>query len=334
MRGCDVTKTLSESEPNFLTGVFRHLQTGQRRDSFVLRKNDVTNEPYRRHVVVTLSNRPLRRRTFGPKQLANQTRCDRRFLGDLTTGRAPSRLQVTLLHLKRRAGDRTGRVLDRRALASQDFRAVFSQDHVEDRRHVRAEFRCRDVTGRRVTADRRLRGALDTHAGTSLPQTASRTNRRDVVDRPVTSISTNFAFFFFKSNARFFYQGLPPERAQARDRLRDRFRAGLFFYKKYFLGPRTEPTLPIESTGKGEQLSKKESLSKMSEKSEKTPFAKKQIAFQRNEIFEKFQRFRNLDDRPCLLTSKSARSRQKRRRKSTSKSKKSTKRSESKPPTT
>ena len=197
LRGCDVTRTLSESEPNFLTGVFRPLRTGQRRDSFALRKSDVTNEPNRRHVVVTLSNRQLRRRTFGPKQLANQTRCDRRFRCDVTTDRAPSCLQFTLLHLKRRAGDRTGRVLDRRALASEDFRAVFSQDDVEDRRHVRAEFRCRHVAGRRVTADRKLRGALDTHAGTSPPRTASRTNRRHVVDRLVTSISENRAFFFF-----------------------------------------------------------------------------------------------------------------------------------------
>ena len=112
-----------------------------------------------------------------------------------------------LLHLKRGVGNRTGRVSDRRALTSQDFCAVFSQDHVEDRRHVRVEFRRRDVTGRRVTADRKLRGALDTHAGTSPPRTASRTNRRHVVHRPVTSVSRNRAFllFFFKSNAGFFY---------------------------------------------------------------------------------------------------------------------------------
>ena len=206
LRGCDVTRTLSESEPNFSTGVFGPLRTGQRRDSFALRKSDVTNEPYRRHVVVTLSNRQLRRRTFGPKQLANQTRCDRRFRCDVTTGQAPSCLWVTSLHFERRAGDRTGRISDRRALASQDFRAVFSQDHVEDRRHVRAEFRRRHVNGQRVTADRKFRGALDTHAGTSPPRTASRTNRRDVVDRPVTSISENRAFFFFfKSNAEFFH---------------------------------------------------------------------------------------------------------------------------------
>ena len=163
----------------------------------MLPKSYVTNERNRRRVVVTLLNRPLRRRTFGPKQLANQTRCDRRFWRDATTGQAPSCLKITLPYLKRRAGDRTGRVSDRRALASRDFRAVFSQDHIEDRRHVRAEFRGRDVAGRRVTADRKLRGALETHAGTSPPGTASRTNRRDVVDRPVTSILENFAFFFF-----------------------------------------------------------------------------------------------------------------------------------------
>ena len=67
--------------------------------------------------------------------------------------------------------------------------------------------------------------------------------------------------------------------------------------------------LPIESPDEGEQLLKKESLSKMSGKSEKTPFAKKRITLWRNKIFEKFQRFRNLADRPRLLTTKSAQSR-------------------------
>ena len=191
---------------------------------------------------MTSLNRPLRRRTFGPKQLANQTRCDRRFRRDATTGRAPSRLRITLPHLKRRAGDRTGRVSDRRALASQDFRAVFSQDDVEDRRHVLAEFRGRDVTGRRVTADRKLRGALETHAGTSPPGIASRTNRRDVVDRPVTSISTNFAFFFFfffffKSNARFFLSKTPSGRCAGARLTRRRISSRVFLFEKKFSRP-------------------------------------------------------------------------------------------------
>ena len=131
----------------FRQAFFRPSRAGQRRDSFGLRKSDVTNEPYRRHVVVTLSNRPLRRQTFGPKQLANQTRCDRHFRCDIRTSRAPSCLRVTWLHLQRRADDWTGRVSDRRALASRDFCAVFSQDHVEDRRHVLVEFRRRHVVG-------------------------------------------------------------------------------------------------------------------------------------------------------------------------------------------
>ena len=146
----------------------------------MLQKNDVANEPNRRHVVVLSSNRQLRRRIFGRLQLANQTLCDHRFWRDVTTGQASSCLLDTLLHLKRGVGDRTGRVSDRRALACKDFRAVFSQDDVEDRRHVRAKFRCPDVAGRQVMVDRKLRGALEMHAGTSLPRIASPTNRRDV----------------------------------------------------------------------------------------------------------------------------------------------------------
>ena len=123
-------------------------------DLFATRKSDVTTEPNRRHVVVTLLNRLLRRRNSEHLQLANQTRCDCHFWCDVTIDQASFLVQITLLHLKRQAGNRTGRVLDRRALAKQDYCAVFSQDDVTDRRHVRAEFFCRDVPGRRVIAER------------------------------------------------------------------------------------------------------------------------------------------------------------------------------------
>ena len=106
----------------------------------MLPKSYVTKDPNRRHIVVTLSNRPLRRRFFEPKQLANQTLCDHRFRRDVTTGQAPSCLRLKLLHFERRVGNRTGRVSNRQALASENFRAVFSQNNNEDRRHVRAEF--------------------------------------------------------------------------------------------------------------------------------------------------------------------------------------------------
>ena len=158
-------------------------------------KSNVTTEPNRRHVVVTLLNRLLRRRNSGHLQLANQTQRDRRFWCDVTTGQASSCASISLLQFKRQAGNRTRRVLDHRALAEQDFCAVFSQHNVADRCHVRVKFRSRNVAGRRVIVERKLLTALATHAGTFPHRITSRTNRRDVVDRPVTSHLEKFPFF-------------------------------------------------------------------------------------------------------------------------------------------
>ena len=141
-------------------------------------KSNVTTEPNRRHVVVTLLNRLLRRRNSGHLQLANQMQRDRRFWCDVTTGQASSYASISLLQFKRQTGNRTGRVLDRRALAERDFCAVFSQHNVADWRHVRIEFRSRNIAGRRVIAERKLPTALATHAGTFPPE--SRHARTDV----------------------------------------------------------------------------------------------------------------------------------------------------------
>ena len=144
-------------------------------------------------------NRPLRCRNFGCPQLANQMRCDRSLWCDITTSKAISRVRITLLHLKRRAGNWTGRVLNHCALVKRDFCAVFSQDHVADRRHIRAKFRCREFARRRAVVERKLPTALATCARTVPPRIGSCTNRRNVVDQPVTSVSKKFAFFFKSS---------------------------------------------------------------------------------------------------------------------------------------
>ena len=135
------------------------------------------------------------------------------------------------------------------------FLRRFWQDQVADRRHVRAEFRCRDVAGRRVIIERKLRKALAMRAGTFSPQMASRTNRRDVVCRPVTSILENFAsFFFFLNQTPDFFLFDPVQSVRECVTGSDRDFEQVFFFEKNLLGPRTKPTLSMESPGEGEQL--------------------------------------------------------------------------------